>query len=230
MGYQGKQQNRRHQARIPSEFLQSEAMNSQPPTGPRKRPKQARAKVTVDAVLEATARILATEGYDALNTNKVADTAGVSVGSLYQYFPNKAALIAALVDRHVGDELRVLGAAFEANADAPLPQAIRALITAHVDLHQKDVELTRALHAQIPRLGVAPQLLKATQMIETRLINFLRQRPESFEPDSLEIAAFLVVHGVETLNERYLLERRDLETRLVIDELVNMVYRYLAPS
>src|SRR5687767_9201431 len=67
----------------------------------RKTASQARSRATVDAILRATAHILVREGYDHLTTNRVADRAGVSIGSLYQYFPGKEALVKALLDRHV---------------------------------------------------------------------------------------------------------------------------------
>src|SRR5258708_40228727 len=69
-------------------------------TNPRKLASQERSRSTVDALLEATARILVKEGYDQASTNRVAEVAGVSIGSLYQYFPSKEALIAAVIDRH----------------------------------------------------------------------------------------------------------------------------------
>ena len=78
-----------------------------PKTTVRKRPRQERARVTVDALLDATAQVLIKDGYDGLSTNRVAAVAGVSVGSLYQYFPSKEALVAALLDRY-SDSTRML--------------------------------------------------------------------------------------------------------------------------
>lgn len=74
-------------------------MVRQPLLDPRKRPRQARSAATVDAILEAAARILETRGPDGYTTNAVAELAGVSIGSLYQYFPNKEALVGALIQR-----------------------------------------------------------------------------------------------------------------------------------
>src|SRR6185503_3042990 len=70
-------------------------------TTPRKRPRQARSRETVSAILAATSRVLVKHGFDGLTTNAVAEAAGVSIGSLYQYFPNKEALVAGLIERHV---------------------------------------------------------------------------------------------------------------------------------
>lgn len=79
------------------------------PAEPRKRPRQARAAATVDAIVEAAARILETKGLEALNTNAVAEAAGVSIGSLYQYFPAKTAIVAELIRRKRGALLADLG-------------------------------------------------------------------------------------------------------------------------
>ena len=67
---------------------------------PRKLASQERSRATVDALLEATTRVLLKEGYDRASTNRIAEVAGVSIGSLYQYFPSKEALVAAVIDRH----------------------------------------------------------------------------------------------------------------------------------
>jgi AcrR family transcriptional regulator len=67
------------------------------PINPRKTPRQARARATLDAILEAAARILVNEGYDRLNTNRIAEIAGVSVGTLYQYFPTKEAILTEII-------------------------------------------------------------------------------------------------------------------------------------
>lgn len=74
-------------------------MTAHPTLVPKKQPVQARARATVDTLLEATTRILASEGYEAVTTNRVAEVAGVSIGSLYEYFPNKQSLVAAALAR-----------------------------------------------------------------------------------------------------------------------------------
>ena len=70
------------------------------PVRPRKEPRHERARATVDAILMAAAHILRTEGSEAATTNRIAELAGVSIGSLYQYFPNKQAVVGALRERH----------------------------------------------------------------------------------------------------------------------------------
>ena len=112
----------------------------------RKQPHQARAKVTVDAIFEATIQVLLSEGLSALTTTRVAARAGVSVGTLYQYFPQKQALLFALLQRHldgVSDAVcatctRCLGMSLEKMADA--------LVKAYLDAKTKDIAATRALY------------------------------------------------------------------------------------
>src|SRR6516165_1973024 len=106
------------------------ATTRRPRTTPRKKPRQERSQVTVEAILDATARVLCTIGYDRASTNRVALAAGVSVGSLYQYFPSKEALVAALVERHVEEMLRLVRAKIAEVSSAPLPVAVRTMIDA----------------------------------------------------------------------------------------------------
>ncbi len=74
---------------------------------PRKRPIQARSRATVDAILEGAIRILTRDGFDGATTTKIAEAAGVSVGSLYQYFPSMEAIVAALFEKHADELLAV---------------------------------------------------------------------------------------------------------------------------
>jgi len=78
-------------------------MARRPLTKPRKTASQERSRLTVNALVESTIRVLVKEGYDRASTNKIAAVAGVSIGSLYQYFPSKEALVAAVIDRHTSE-------------------------------------------------------------------------------------------------------------------------------
>jgi len=82
-------------------------------TGIRKKPRQQRSRATWDAILEAAAQLFGERGYTGTTTNKVAERAGVSIGSLYQYFPNKEALLLALSERHMEESGTALSAVFQ---------------------------------------------------------------------------------------------------------------------
>lgn len=110
------------------------------PATPRKRPRQERSLRTVERILEAAARIFDAVGYAAANTNLVAEEAGLSIGSLYQYFPNKDALLVGLAERHVGHASAVLDAYRTGIQGRPrgLDQLARELLTLVVQLHEED--------------------------------------------------------------------------------------------
>src|SRR6185436_18174466 len=103
-------------------------MQRQVRTTPRKRPRQARSRATVDSVLEATARVLVKHGFDGLTTNLVAETAGVSIGSLYQYFPNKVVLVGALIEKHVEEMTSLVLSELTRVAQLPMAEAVRSMI------------------------------------------------------------------------------------------------------
>src|SRR6187551_1284531 len=113
-------------------------MRSQVRTTPRKRPRQERSKATVDTILEATTRVLKKQGFDGLSTNAVAAQAGVSIGSLYQYFPNKEALVAKLIDRHMEDMNAAIFAELTRVAVMPIAQAARAVVELTIRAHSVD--------------------------------------------------------------------------------------------
>src|SRR5579883_3280485 len=128
-------------------------MARRPQTTPRKMASQKRSRLTVDALVEATARILRKEGYDRASTNKIAALAGVSIGSLYQYFPSKEALVAAVIERHTQQLSQLAHAALLKAAAQPLTIGVRELVRAGIDGHRVDPKLHRVLAEQVPRTG-----------------------------------------------------------------------------
>ncbi len=111
-------------------------------TNPRKSALQKRSRVTVNALLEATARILVREGFDKASTNRIAEVAGVSVGSLYQYFPSKEALVAALIDRHNQEVMQAVQGELAEAVNLPMEQAMRKLVAVAVEAHRIDPQAT----------------------------------------------------------------------------------------
>ncbi|MBB5193380.1 AcrR family transcriptional regulator [Silvimonas terrae] len=117
----------------------------QAPANPRKSPRQARSQLMVETILQATARVLSERGYAATNTNAVAERAGVSVGSVYQYFPNKDALINALHERHVLQMETLILDALDHLAGKTLHEAVECMIEAVHEAHLLEPELHRVL-------------------------------------------------------------------------------------
>lgn len=122
---------------------------------PRKLPKQARGRATCDAIIEAAAHIISKGGLAAYNTNAVAERAGVSIGSLYQYFPNKDALMVAVIDWQQSRQLETLKLAFGSIDGAPAMEAlVRTLVRAAMSHHHNDALLASAIDHEEARLPV----------------------------------------------------------------------------
>ena len=116
----------------------------------RREPKQQRSRQTVDCVLEAVQLVVKRHGTRAITTNRIADAAGVSVGSLYQYFPDKRAIFTALHDRHVDDVRQVMGQTMADYAAAPLREFAAELVQGLVNVHVDAAELHEIVSSAVP--------------------------------------------------------------------------------
>ena len=203
-------------------------MQRQVRTTPRKRPRQARSRATVDSVLEATARVLVKRGFDGLTTNLVADEAGVSIGSLYQYFPNKAALVGALIENHVDAMQSLALAELTRVAQLPMPEAIRSVIDAMIRAHAVSPELHRVLTEQVPRVGRMAKLREIEAITHRMVAGLLATRKAELAIEDPDMAAFVLVSAIEAITHRAALFAPELlrDPRLV-DETCAMVRRYL---
>ncbi len=144
---------------------------SGPPIAPRKTPRQARAQATCAAILQAAAHILTGEGRGALTTNRIADRAGVSIGSLYQYFPSKEAILAELVRGMRREMLVDIQTAANESDGRDLVALTDTLIRASVRHHAKAPDLARALEHVELDLPTDPE----TEEIERTLRSFLSE-------------------------------------------------------
>jgi AcrR family transcriptional regulator len=113
---------------------------------PRKKPQQRRSRVTIDTIFEAAIQVLLANGLDGITTIQIADRAGVSVGSLYQYFPNKRALLAAVVGRHVGEVTDTTIAACKSAHGLTIGEMCATMMAAFVDAKTRRPEVSRALY------------------------------------------------------------------------------------
>ncbi len=199
-------------------------------TEPRKRPRQARSQATVDAILEATARVLRAEGYGKATTNRIAQVAGVSVGSLYQYFPNKDALVTALVEQHISQMLQILTVGLTELADAPLQEVARVLVGRMIQVHSVDPALHIVLTEQIPRGDKLPCVGEEIEQASRFLRAFLEGRRDELRPKDLDLAVFVIVQTVEALTHRAVVEHPErLRDGALEDEIVDLLVRYMLP-
>lgn len=116
----------------------------------RRKPTQARAQITVDAMLDAAVKLLKCGGASSITTNRIATTAGISIGSVYQYFPNKHALFAALHDRHICQVDEMVRQRTAEHAGSSLEELVQSWIDGMVEVHAKDPELSELLQSEVP--------------------------------------------------------------------------------
>jgi AcrR family transcriptional regulator len=201
-------------------------------TNPRKHASQERSRATVDALVEATARILVRVGFDRASTNRIAEAAGVSVGSLYQYYPSKEALVAAVIDRHNQATMRVVRDALAEVADQPVAQAVRRLVAVAIEAHRVDPALHRVLTEQIPRTGRLENVEAFSRETFSLFRGYLERRRDELRPGvDLELAAFVCVTSIEALTHNAVLHAPQTLTEAaaaaLTEEATRLVTGYL---
>ena len=152
-------------------------------TEPRKRPQQARSRVLYDALVEATQRLLAAEGVDAVTTARVAELAGVSIGSLYQYFPSREALIAAVIDRKLEADLVELAPLAVALLSVDLDQAIAGIVEITIRYYRDETPLYRAMVAAMPDVDRVAHVRRALAGFDQATVAILRPHAARLVPD-----------------------------------------------
>lgn len=209
-------------------------MARKPPTNPRKNASQARSRATVDALIEATARILVREGFEKASTNRIAEIAGVSVGSLYQYFPSKEALVAAVIDRHNDEIMTIVRAAFVEVADMPIETAVRKLVTVAIEAHHINPKLHRVLAEQIPRSGRLAEVEAFNHEVHALVRAYLESRRKEMRKIDPALAAFICVSTIEAVAHNAVLNQAEMlsekTVRTLVDETTRMVVGYLRQS
>jgi AcrR family transcriptional regulator len=151
----------------------------------RKEPKQRRSQATVEAILGAAARVLAQESLAGFNTNRVAEVAGVSVGSLYQYFPNKAALVVALIEREHEALAQALEGTVAASAAQTLDDGLGELARLAIDQQYRDPVYAAALDHEERRLPIAQQVAASEARLGQAVMVFLGQHGSELSSDAV---------------------------------------------
>jgi AcrR family transcriptional regulator len=201
-----------------------------PPTTPRKNASQARSRATVDALVEATARILVRDGFEKTSTNRIAEAAGVSVGSLYQYFPSKEALVAAVIHRHQEEIMAIVRTTLCEIADMPIEQAVRRLVTVAIEAHRINPNLHRVLAEQIPRAGKLDVEAYSREIHSLVRTYFETDRKDMRKVD-LDVATFICVSTIESVAHNAVLNQAEMlnekMVKVLVDETTRMVVGYL---
>ena len=206
-------------------FQGTTAINAQPFNPLRRQAKQSRSQTTVDAILEAAAQVLTINGYAASSTNRIAEAAGVSVGTLYQYFSNKDDVFDAVICR-MRD--RVLAALEGQTLDpcAPLRSKLRQVFSVVIIAMPHGPELLRGLE-YVPNALLQQRIAEGRQ----KFVSFIREMLEAhrceLRPTDLDLAAFLLVAASEGAGAD---AASEIWGERLADELTELFSRYLLKS
>ena len=204
-------------------------MASDPPPHltPRKRPRQARAAATLDAIFEATIQVLVTDGPRRLTTTRVAERAGVSVGTLYQYVPHKQALFYAVNERYLNDLAGKVEDACRAQHGAPIDRMVEALVTTYWAAKTERPEVTRALYRSVAELDNEALIASFSRRVDAATAAMLASASEAAFADLpvVNLTLLATVFGtVRSVFERGLPDR---EGGAVREQLIAMCRAYL---
>lgn len=193
----------------------------------RRQPVQRRARQTVEAVLDAVVRIVKREGIKAITTNHVAEVAGVSIGSVYQYFPDKRAIFIALHRRHIEEIDRMVEARLMDHAESSLDELIRAMVEAMIEAHATDPKLYELLFSEVPHRAEGTRDFAVRLHGAFRLAISARAHELNRHPN-LDKVVFVLTHMVESLSHGAVLRRPPgLSLAAAKEEAVRAVLAYL---
>lgn len=192
---------------------------------PRRRAKQERAQATWEVVVKAAAQVLQRRGYARATTNRIAQAAGVSVGTIYQYFPDKDAIFDALIQREIGGLLAVLNGV-QATDGAPLDVQLQWVLRALVATRPDAPALYRSLE-HVPDALFRRRVDEARGEVVAWVRSLLAAHRDELRVDDLDVAAFIVVATAEGVALNATPEF--FRTRGA-DELATLLGRYLLRS
>ncbi|OBE99676.1 TetR family transcriptional regulator [Mycobacterium sp. 852002-10029_SCH5224772] len=182
----------------------------------------------VERILDAAQGVLIAHGYDGASTNRIAAAAGVSPGSLYQYFPNKDAIVAAVIDRYSDALAASVASTLAQSLHRPAPEHVRNSVAALLDALDVHPEFLRAVIEQTPRLGAESKLAAFEQRIGELTMAYLVMNRDQVRSDvRFDTAAWMLVRMIEHLTVRYILDRPDIDRNEFLYEITTVALNYL---
>ncbi len=196
----------------------------------RREPQQARSRKLVGWILHAAAQVFAERGYAGGTTNHIAEKAGISIGSLYQYFPDKMAILMALAEEHLSEGEALAKKLLDQSQDTSLPLEglLRLFVTGFVALHEENPRLHRLLFEEAPLPAEVWRRYRAfTEQLTCDLAERLRKHPE-VSVHRHDLAAYMLVHAAESLTHQLVIHPPEgFSTEAGVDEAVVLLQRYL---
>ncbi|ORB58212.1 TetR family transcriptional regulator [Mycobacteroides saopaulense] len=194
---------------------------------PRKQPRQDRAEATRRRILDAAAHVFADFGYAAGTTNRIAERADVSIGSLYQYFPNKDSILVELMTSHTEEGFALIQQRLSMGLPDSIEDTLRIFVKAAIDNHRDNPRLHRVLFEEAPRPpDFLAMLHRSEDAVAAAAEALLIAHPEVRVIET-STAARMVVATIESLVHRLVAGPRPIDLQPFEDELVSMLTRYL---
>lgn len=194
---------------------------------PRKRPQQARAAATLDAIFEATIQVLVLHGPAVLTTTRVAERAGVSVGTMYQYFPHKQALFYAVNERYLDGLAGKIETACRAQHGAPIARMVETLVTIYWDSKTERPDVTRALYRSVVEIDNGPLLEAFVRRVDSATAAMFDSAPDAAFADLSVVNLTLLTSIFGTVRSVFERNLPVLEGRAVHGQLILMCCAYL---
>ncbi len=184
----------------------------------------------VERIIAAGQTVLLRDGYEKATTNRVASEAGISPGSLYQYFPDKETILAAVIDRYAAELSRQLTAVLADRLAEPGPSLVRASFNGLLDVLTENVEFLRLVVEVLPRTQSGSWTGALEQRISDLVTAYLSINKSQTRITDPATSAWILVRMVEHLSVQYVLEQPDISREQFIDEMVELTLAYVGPQ
>jgi AcrR family transcriptional regulator len=195
---------------------------------PRRMPRREPGQNIVESILESATQLLSREGYSALSTNRVAEHAGVSIGSLYQYFPGKSAVIAALARRLEYRALEIFAKTLEVHGQRSVREIAHSLIADLASERLGSLAARREILREVPRGWTEEASQEVDGMVSGGLAEHMASRAD-VRSGNHRMMAMIITHAVEAVLESAVLRNPDLlGDPEFLRELAELPARYLA--
>lgn len=194
----------------------------------RKKPKQERACTTAEAIMQATQQLIIAEGYKNVTTNHIAKAAGVSVGSLYQYFPNKQTIVKTLVQETVTNAASQLRNQMRDLMEEPLESALHQIMTLFLRIYKENTFILIQIFDDMPEMQEFTKNIKLDIYTHSTNLAFLEQHQDELTVSDLSTALLIIVHSTVHNIECFFKENAsDTTEEKLVNELTRMAFNYL---